>query len=148
MWLAVKSTFLAKQASHRYNMSATPEIISAILDSLASGGKTRAQIADEFDLHPSVAGGALAKLISAGQVIVSGKVISGKNEISLNSLRSRQPGSRSDAAHQGNLSDQTGPQGAATSLQTNSDLYQRWGGYLPIDQNATKKLTVRRHTEH
>jgi hypothetical protein len=122
-------------------MRSMKDIYTAILASLASGEKSRSQIAKELGLPPPKVAGALVEMVAGGQVGVSGKVRVGGKDVSVYTATSQQSVKRETPPSP--LSPLT--DGAVAKL-LNSNLYQIWGGYALLDTPHSKGLAVRRYT--
>ncbi len=118
------------------------ETCSAILSSIALGEKSRLQIASELNVPPSKVAGALASLVYAGQIVVSGKIKQHGKHVSVYAVPSRQPAKRETVRAP------VKPQADETSVSlSHSNLYQIWGGYAKVDKQLSQKLTIRKHVE-
>lgn len=71
-----------------------------------------------------------------------------KNDVSVYALSDMHSGSPASPVKYDKKSVQSKSQPVATPSQATCDLYQLWGGYLPLDQDFAKKLSVRRYSEH
>jgi hypothetical protein len=115
---------------------------SSILTSLASGKKTRSQIANELELPPPVVAGALAAMLNSGQVVVSGKSRVKGKDVSVYAV----PNAKTDK--RGSSLAPLEPKAVAKLLKSN--LFLMWGGYTPLDTPPLEKLklTVRKYIEN
>jgi len=124
------------------------DINSAILDSLTTGEKTRAQIATELNLNPPAVAGALVMLTGAGKVVVSGKTLSNRKAVSLYALSHGHTVQKSEKAKKETSPARLEPlTNSALAELLNSNLYHIWGGFASVDQAASKRLPVTRHSQ-
>ena len=124
------------------------DINSAILSSLTSGEKTRAQIAAMLNLNPPAVAGALVMLIGAGKVVVSGKALANRKAVSLYALSHGLPVQKSERTKKDTSPAKLEPlTNSALAELLNSNLYHIWGGFASVDQTASKKLPLRRHSQ-
>jgi hypothetical protein len=118
---------------------------SSILASLASGEKTRLQIANELELLPPVVAGALAAMVNSGQLVVSGKARVKGKDVAVYAVPNE------DAEKRGSSLTPLKPlTDEAVAKLLKSNLFLMWGGYSPLDSPplAKLKLTVRKHIEN
>ncbi len=114
---------------------------TAILQALAAGNKSRAQLVQELDDAPALVAGELAKMVNRGQVVVSGKTRVKGKDVSVYAVAKQQ-----SAATESNAKQASGQAGQFSRTQA-SDLYEVWGGYFPIHSQPSKNMTIRRHIE-
>jgi hypothetical protein len=125
---------------------------SAIPTLLASGERTRSQIAHELELSPPTVAGALVTLVAKGQIVVSGKTRIRGKDVALYALSDRPAGTREPSpaplkkreaspAPLAPLADES------VAQLLNSNLYQIWGGYFPLDATPLKSLAIRQYIE-
>ena len=124
---------------------------SKILKSLASGEKTRSQLAHELELPPPLVAGLLVSMLASGVISISGKTRAKGKDVAVYAIGDQPV--MPQGLYVEPVRRETSPvplrplRDEAVDQLLNSNLYQLWGGYIPLDATGLKGLAVRRYSE-
>lgn len=120
------------------------DIYSKILAALASGEKTRSELAIAIKAPPPKVAGALVTLVSTGQAAATGKARHKGKDVTIYGIAVQaddEPVEEVVVPYKA-LTDK-----AIAELKAPTKLYLVWGGYAPLDIPPSKEFVVMQHTQ-